>query len=94
MKDRMAEQMGELWELTIRRNEEVVRLEDAMEAVETFISNLPEQQGKVIRLRYVDGMSWNGVAEAANYGKRHCYKIHSAALQKMAPNGTRISDKL
>jgi len=88
VKDKLAEQMAEYMELIARRNEERIRAERLMEAVEEFIASLPEQQAKVIRLRYVDGLSWTQVADKANYGKRHCYKINEAVFKKMAPNGT------
>lgn len=87
-RDKLSDQMGELMELMAQRNAEIIRLERAREAVEEFVLALPEQQAKVIRLRYVEGLSWERVSEKTNYGKRHCYKINKAVLEKMAPNGT------
>lgn len=86
VKDKLAEQMAEYMELIARRNEERIRAESLVEAVEEFIASLPEQQAKVIRLRYVDELSWTQVAEKANYTRRHCTRINEAVLRKMSFN--------
>lgn len=57
-------------------------LNDILYRVESWLYILPEQQAKVIRARYIEGMSLPRVAEATGYSMRHCQRIHACALAK------------
>lgn len=81
-RDRLAAQMAELLAIEAERAEQVVRLERRLTSVEEWLLTLPEQQATILRLRYIEGLSWKGVAGRAHYSIRHCVKIHKAALQR------------
>lgn len=57
--------------------------------VEKVIGTVPDAvQREVLTRRYVIGQRWEDIAFVMNYNIRHIYKIHGAALQSMALNGT------
>ena len=57
--------------------------------VEKVIGTVPDAvQREVLTRRYIIGQRWDDIAFVMNYNIRHIYKIHGAALQSMALNGT------
>lgn len=50
-----------------------------LEALE-LIRTLPEPDQSIMRLRYIVGMTWERVAEEADYDERYVYKIGHRAL--------------
>lgn len=57
--------------------------------VEKVIGTVPDAvQREVLTRRYIIGQRWEDIAYVMNYNIRHIYKIHGAALQSMALNGT------
>lgn len=61
----------------------------ARQRAEKLIAAVSEQaQREVLTRRYIIGQRWEDIAVSMNYNLRHVYKIHGAALQKMALNGT------
>lgn len=61
----------------------------ARQRAESLIASVPEQsQREVLTRRYIIGQRWEDIAECMSYNLRHVYKIHGAALQQMALNGT------
>ena len=56
---------------------------------ESMISAVPDPvQREILTRRYIVGQSWEDIAECMNYNLRYIYKLHGAALQNMALNGT------
>lgn len=56
---------------------------------EKLISSVEDRtQREVLTRRYIIGQRWEDIAFVMNYNIRHIYKIHGAALQSMALNGT------
>lgn len=61
----------------------------ARKRAETLIASVSDPiQREVLTRRYIIGQQWEDVAASMTYNLRHVYKIHGAALQKMALNGT------
>ena len=61
----------------------------ARKRTEDLISSVPNPaQREVLTRRYIIGQRWEDIAECMSYNLRHVYKIHGAALQQMALNGT------
>lgn len=81
--DKMAEQITRLIELTQRRTDEIIALENARDNVESWLQTLPDGKAKVIRLRYVDGLPWKQVARRAGYAESTCYEINSDVLNSI-----------
>lgn len=81
--DRMAAYLSQVERLADRLSERVVELEALRQSIDLWADTLPAQQGQIIRLRYVEGMSWQRVARATHYDERHVRRIHAAALTRL-----------
>ena len=81
--DKMATLTATIVDLEKKLDKRRVDCEKEMQRAETVIDTLPDQQRLVMRLRYIEGLSWKQVAEKSNYAKRHCIRIHKKALERM-----------
>ena len=80
--DKMLLQVAELIELVEKRNAELIGIEELRSRVDEWLDTLPEQHAMILRLRYVDGLSWTLIARKTHYSKSHCFRIHALALKK------------
>lgn len=55
-------------------------IERELEAIDHAINSLPPIERHIIRLHYVDGLSWEMIAEKKNYSARHVRRMHKAAI--------------
>lgn len=77
--------IAELEENASRAAAKALELEKACEEAERWLDTLPEQQRRVMRLYYVDGVrTWKEVAERLPYSWRHCMRIKNAAIAKLS----------
>ena len=53
-------------------------------AIEKAIEYLDYRDRTVLRLYYIDGLTWEQVCVVVNYSWRQVHNIHSAALMKLA----------
>lgn len=61
---------------------------DGMSQIEDAIAGLNETERLLFRCRYIDGMEWEDVAVAINYGWSQMHAIHGKALNKLSdPTG-------
>lgn len=74
-RDRLAEYVAELDGLERQLTGEMIALEKQLVVVDAELAKLPENQEKVLRLRYVKGWSWRKVAEETKYCERQCKRI-------------------
>ncbi len=74
-RDRLAEYVAELDELERQLTGEMIALEKQLVVVDSELAKLPENQEKVLRLRYIEGLSWCKVSIKTNYSERHCRKL-------------------
>ena len=81
-RDRLAEYAAELDELERELTGEMIALEKQLVVVDAELAKLPENQEKVLRLRYCEGLTWRQVAEGAYYCERYCRKISIISKQK------------
>lgn len=56
---------------------------DLRHEIEKAIENLPSEDRRLIRLRYIEGWSWTRVAEALHYSVRQVLRHHGRILQRM-----------
>jgi len=82
--DRMAGIVAELADNACCAAAKALELTKACEDAERWIDALPEQQRRVMRLYYVDGIrTWKEVAEKTPYHYIHCLRVKEAALRKL-----------
>jgi len=80
-RDRLAEYAADLDELERELTGEMIALEKQLVAVDTELAKLPENQEKVIWLRYPEGLGWRRVAEKTDYCERPCKRIANSIFK-------------
>ncbi len=76
-RDRLEEYVTELDELERQLTGEMIALEKQLVFMDAELEKLPENQEKVLRLRFMDGLSWRDVSKKTNYCERHCKRLIS-----------------
>ena len=56
---------------------------DLRHDIEQAIAELPSEDRRLIRLRYIEGWSWVRVADALHYSVRQVLRHHGRILQRM-----------
>jgi len=84
--DRLSNDIARLDELERELMDEVMQLEQDIRFAEYSIDTLPEPQQKILRLRYIDGLSWQRIAQRTNYSVDHCFTLHRMATKKLKAN--------
>ncbi len=51
--------------------------------VESYISSLPEREQRLMRYRYIEGLTWEQVADKMHYSSKQIRRIHNATLDSM-----------
>jgi len=82
--DRPGEGATALCDVFARGHGNIQKYLTHVQCVEQAIGELgsPDQRD-ILRLRYVDGLKWDDVAERAHYSRAQCYNIHNAAVKAL-----------
>lgn len=59
-------------------------LVDGQRQIEEAIEGLEERERTLMRLYYMEGLTWEAVAVAINYSWRQTHNLHSDALDKLS----------
>lgn len=65
-----------------------LELTDALLQIEQAIKVLEPRECLLVRLHYIDGLTWEQVAVAMDYSWRQVHRIHSTALEKLKEEET------
>lgn len=71
-------------ELQNKYTEKVQQLNDSLLAIESAIEVLPPRERMLIRLYYIQGLTWEQVCIAMSYEWAQVHRIHALALQMLA----------
>ena len=63
---------------------------DMRERIEVAIAQLPAEDRRIIRLRYIDGRSWARIADILHYSVQHVWRRHGQALLKLSQEDERL----
>ena len=77
-RNKLEEDMAKLDELERELVGEVAAFEQEIRKAEQLLEGLPVREQLIMRLRYVDGLSWRQVARRAHYSERHCRRINKS----------------
>ena len=80
-RDRLAEYVAELDELERQLTGEMIALEKQLVTMDAELAKLPENQEKVLRLRYIAGLGWDKVAKKARYCERQCMRLGKKLIE-------------
>jgi RNA polymerase sigma factor (sigma-70 family) len=64
-------------------NRELTRAHERMRQIETSIEILEEREKRLMRLRYLHGLSWEKICVDMNFSWRQIHNIHAEALKKI-----------
>ena len=82
--DKLLKAMAKLDDIDRELGETVDRYIDTCSGILTDIEGLADSTAReVMRLRYVDGLSWGRIARKTHYSKSRLYQIHRAALEEL-----------
>lgn len=80
--DSMAATVAKIADLEAELQLEQHRLADELIIVQTMIDSLDDYQERlVLELRYINGCSWQGIADKMHYTRRRVFQIHGEALK-------------
>ena len=66
------------------REETAAKFLDHVETVDSAIGRLQDSyQRRVLRLRYIRGLSWEAVQAVMNYSESRAYAIHATAIENL-----------
>lgn len=63
--------------------DKVAELDKALVEIETAIECLEPRERTLIRLYYIEGLTWEEVCVEMSYGWRQVHRIHAKALEQM-----------
>lgn len=69
-----------------RYQAKLAELAAAQTQIEELIDSLEPRERKLMRHRYIEGLSWEEVCVAMCYSWRHTHNIHGQALNKILEN--------
>lgn len=64
-------------------NREICRGLKEIQYIENIISNLPEREKLLMRLRYIDNLKWEEICVKMNYSWRQMHRLHSDSLKRL-----------
>lgn len=64
--------------------EKLAELLEAQRRIEAMIEGLEPVERSLLRHRYIEGLSWEGVCVEMHYSWRQTHNIHARALDKLA----------
>lgn len=82
-RDRLAEYAAELDELERELTGEMIALEKQLAVVDIELAKLPETQESVLRMRFIDELSWKRISQKMNYCERYCKKLGNKLVYKL-----------
>lgn len=83
-KDRLGELLGEIEELIDIYNEKQIRLMKQQKEIENVIDMLDNSiERTIMRLRYLNGYTWENICVITNYSWRQVHRYHSKILEKI-----------
>ena len=86
MRDKLAEDVSKIVDLEHELALEVFALEQGITALDRAFSDLPENQEKVLRLRYCEGLPWKLVGSRAGYCIGYCKELDYNFRKTPDPN--------
>ena len=84
--DAMASGLVQKENLVERYRRKVADMEAVQSGIEDMIESLSCTERTLMRLRYIEGLTWEKVCVAMNYSWRQTHNIHAASLDKLVEN--------
>jgi DNA-directed RNA polymerase specialized sigma subunit len=82
-KDKVGNSVARLGELSELLSIKMSCLIETRKEIEAAIADLPSLERRIIRLRYIRGLSWRQVADKLRYDLRYVMRLHAQILRKL-----------
>lgn len=82
--DKLGEIVAKIVDVQEKINDLTVKAYEQAMAIEKAILALPSRERYLMRLRYIECMSWTEIMEEMNYSWRQIHRIHAEALKSLA----------
>lgn len=82
--DKMASFAAQIDSLQRTFGEKLAALQNKRIRIDAEVDTLPEQQKRIIRLRFYDKMSWRKISRITHYSESHCRKIKDSAIRRLS----------
>lgn len=83
-KDRMGDVVAKIVDMQNQINNLTIQAYEKVIAIEKAILTLPNRERYLIRLRYIECLSWHEIMDEMHYSWRQVHRIHSDALKELA----------
>lgn len=99
--DKMTNLLAKKLELEERIKSLIEERAEVSKAIEWAISGLTADEKAVVRCRYIDGLKWDDITimvcgsspESIDSDRRHIFKVHGRALEKITKNVNKSADR-
>jgi RNA polymerase sigma factor (sigma-70 family) len=81
--DRLSSGVAKLVDLKQQLVDEQIGFEVEIQLAEIEISKLPELEQRLVRLKYIHGLSYAQIAERENYSESYCKEVINRARKKL-----------
>lgn len=82
--DKLSETVAEIVDLQNEINDQLKKYYERAKYIERSIEALPPREALLIRLRYLDQLSWEEICVEMHYSWRQIHYIHAEALKMLA----------
>lgn len=79
--DKIGDQTAKYIDLEETHINALIALEAEISSISNEINKLPDNQQKIMKLRYFKGLSWKEIAKRTNYTQDHCIRLQKSALE-------------
>ena len=83
VEDKMAEDIATLLDMRDALWDAIIERKQKVERIRMLMAMLPDEEKRIIELRYFDGLTWKLISERTNYDRSHCFRLHRYALAKL-----------
>lgn len=82
--DRLQTTAEKIIELSAQISRDIARLVNIRETIEDAIRNVQNENHRVLlQYRYIDGLTWEQIADQMHYDRSHVCRLHGKALEEI-----------
>lgn len=89
IKDNVGNCAAQLWQLSQLLAQRLNQLIALRREIEDFIADLQPEERRILRLYYIEGLTWEQTAERLEYSVRQINRKQNQIMQQLFPNDTK-----
>lgn len=88
LQDDLSRLMAEIEELELEFGKRLIWATRESVRLCGMMSDLPDQQQELLRLRYIEGLDWDKISNKLCFSVQYCINLHTAALRNLKQSGS------